>query len=57
MLLLDFPFIHFLGITFITDSRAKMFLLKKEKREPKCQLTFPSRKHFTVGVLTDIFWL
>lgn len=44
MLLFDVPFTHFLGITFITDFRAKMVLLKKKKKkkEPKCQLTVPS---------------
>lgn len=30
MLLLDFPFTHILGFTFITDFKAKMFLQKKK---------------------------
>lgn len=37
MLLFDVPFTHFLGITFITDFRAKMVLLKKKKKKKKNQ--------------------
>lgn len=34
MLLFDVPFTHFLGITFITDFRAKnVFTKKKEKNQ------------------------
>lgn len=59
MLLFDVPFTHFLGITFITDFRAKMVLLKKKKKKKRTKMPANSsfRKHFTVGVFTDIFWL
>lgn len=48
MLLLDFPFTHILGFTFITDFKAKMFLQKKKWRT-KMPANIPFQEAFHHG--------